>query len=216
MPLGFEILNDPLALFLAGLALLILFFWYFATDIDRRKRNVGSVLVLGVTCLCAIAVWPPDKTIKGGIDIVGGSAFTLRVQPNMDPNTGKPIPVTPDAAAQAIKTIEKRLNTLGTKDLFIQRQGDDRIRVQMPGIEPEEAAQVRTILERAAKLELKKVNRDGSKPGPDGRTLADRVASGDTKQFTGVMSESFHDIWMELHEDLIVLQRIDRTAEGSF
>ena len=42
------------------------------------------------------------------------------------------------------------------------------------------------------------------------------VANGDTKRFTGVMCESFHDIWMEWHEDLIVLQRIDRVKEGSF
>lgn len=42
------------------------------------------------------------------------------------------------------------------------------------------------------------------------------VAKGEHKQFTGVMCESFHDIWMELHEDLIVLQRIDRKVEGSF
>jgi len=42
------------------------------------------------------------------------------------------------------------------------------------------------------------------------------VADGDSKRFTGVMCESFHDVWMELHEDLIVLQRIDRAAEGSF
>jgi phosphoenolpyruvate-protein kinase (PTS system EI component) len=45
---------------------------------------------------------------------------------------------------------------------------------------------------------------------------AGRVAGGETKKFTGVMCESFHDIWMELHEDLIVLQRIDRSEEGSF
>ena len=42
------------------------------------------------------------------------------------------------------------------------------------------------------------------------------MADGDTKRFTGVMCESFHDIWMELHEDLIVVQRIDRAVEGSF
>ena len=30
------------------------------------------------------------------------------------------------------------------------------------------------------------------------------------------MCESFHDIWMEFHEDLIVLQRIDRVQEGNF
>jgi phosphoenolpyruvate-protein kinase (PTS system EI component) len=45
---------------------------------------------------------------------------------------------------------------------------------------------------------------------------AECVARGETNKFTGVMCESFHDIWMELHEDLIVLQRIDRVAEGSF
>ena len=43
-----------------------------------------------------------------------------------------------------------------------------------------------------------------------------QVEAGEQKKFTGVMCGSFHDIWMELHEDLIVLQRIDRVAEGSF
>ncbi len=47
-------------------------------------------------------------------------------------------------------------------------------------------------------------------------TAAACVANGETNKFTGVMCESFHDIWMELHEDLIVLQRIDRVEEGSF
>ena len=43
-----------------------------------------------------------------------------------------------------------------------------------------------------------------------------RVLAGETKMFTGVMCGSFHDIWMELHEDLILLQSIDRAEEGSF
>ncbi|HZI43661.1 MAG TPA: putative PEP-binding protein [Ilumatobacter sp.] len=45
---------------------------------------------------------------------------------------------------------------------------------------------------------------------------AAKVAAGETKLFTGVMCGSFHDVWMELHEDLIVLQRINRVEEGSF
>lgn len=48
-----------------------------------------------------------------------------------------------------------------------------------------------------------------------GRAL-DALREGDTTRFTGVMCESYHDVWMELHEDLILLQGIDRTAEGSF
>ncbi|HEY3484570.1 MAG TPA: putative PEP-binding protein, partial [Ilumatobacteraceae bacterium] len=47
-------------------------------------------------------------------------------------------------------------------------------------------------------------------------SAAAAAAAGEPKRFTGVMCESFHDVWMELHEDLIVVQRIDRTAEGSF
>lgn len=48
------------------------------------------------------------------------------------------------------------------------------------------------------------------------RRAAEQVTNGNTKLFTGVACNSFHDIWMELHEDLIVLQRIDRAEEGSF
>jgi hypothetical protein len=43
-----------------------------------------------------------------------------------------------------------------------------------------------------------------------------RVVAGETKMFTGVMCGSYHDVWMELHEDLILTQGIDRSAEGSF
>lgn len=42
------------------------------------------------------------------------------------------------------------------------------------------------------------------------------VVAGQTNMFTGVMCGSFHDVWMELHEDLILSQGIDRAAEGSF
>jgi phosphoenolpyruvate-protein kinase (PTS system EI component) len=42
------------------------------------------------------------------------------------------------------------------------------------------------------------------------------IDDGQSQRFTGVMCESFHDVWMELHEDLIVLQKIDRMSEGSF
>ena len=43
-----------------------------------------------------------------------------------------------------------------------------------------------------------------------------RVHQGETNMFTGVMCGSYHDVWMELHEDLILTQGIDRAAEGSF
>ena len=43
-----------------------------------------------------------------------------------------------------------------------------------------------------------------------------RVTNGESKMFTGVMCGSYHDVWMELHEDLILTQGINRGSEGSF
>lgn len=54
---------------------------------------------------------------------------------------------------------------------------------------------------------------------PYGRRLQaslERLRDGEMSMFTGVMCGSYHDVWMELHEDLILTQGIDRAAEGSF
>ncbi|MEM7274971.1 MAG: PEP-utilizing enzyme, partial [Actinomycetota bacterium] len=51
--------------------------------------------------------------------------------------------------------------------------------------------------------------------GPRLRAARERLVTGDPKALTGVMCDSYHDIWMELHEDLILTQGIDRAAEGS-
>ncbi len=54
-------------------------------------------------------------------------------------------------------------------------------------------------------------------PYPDRLVAALRgIGDGESNMFTGVMCGSYHDVWMELHEDLILTQGIDRTAEGSF
>ena len=47
-------------------------------------------------------------------------------------------------------------------------------------------------------------------------STSQRVVAGEHNMFTGVMCGSYHDVWMELHEDLILTQGIDRAAEGSF
>lgn len=52
--------------------------------------------------------------------------------------------------------------------------------------------------------------------GPRLASTCERVVGGESNMFTGVMCGSYHDVWMELHEDLILTQGIDRSAEGSF
>lgn len=167
---------DPLIVFGIGLTLMILFFWYFATDIERRKRNVGTILTIGVCALCILAASPPRDRLKGGIDIIGGSSFTLRIQEREDANGAK-MPVTHEQIEQAILVIEKRLNGMGTAEPIIARQGKDRILLQMPGVSTEESSKIRQTLEKVAKLELREVSTRSEEPGQGG-SLAQRVQNG--------------------------------------
>lgn len=169
-----SLFNDPLLLLLVGITLMILFFWYFATEIERRKRNVGTVLLIGVVALCVLAATPPKERLKGGIDILGGSAFSLRIQPR-EADDGEKMPITESQVEQAITVIEKRLNSMGTAEPMIARQGSDGILVQMPGVTTEESAKIRTTLEQVAKLELREVSPRNDEVGPDQKTLAQRV-----------------------------------------
>jgi len=170
--------KDPLTLFTIGLTLLILFFWYFATEIETRKRNVGTVLLVGICGLCALAIFPPKERLKAGIDIAGGSAFFLRIQPKENAN-GEEMPVTPDQVQEAIRVIQGRLDSMGTAEPLIVAQGDDGILVQMPGVKPEESAEIRKTLETVAKLELREVSPRNNEIGKDGKSLAKRVLDGD-------------------------------------
>jgi SecD/SecF fusion protein len=170
--------EDPLTVFVTGLILLIMFFWYFATEIERRKRNVGTVLTLGICALCIMAATPLKERLKGGIDIIGGSSFSLRIQ-EREGDDGQKMPITREQVDQAILVIEKRLNSMGTSDPLIARQGVDGIIVQMPGVEPGVAANIRATLEKVAKLELREVSPRSEEPGPDGKSLAQRVQDGD-------------------------------------
>ncbi len=173
--------NDPLTLFLIGMTLMILFFWYFATEIERRKRNVGTVLLIGIVALCVAAATPPQERLKGGIDILGGSAFSLRIQPR-EGDDGEKMPITAPQVEQAIMVIEKRLNSMGTAEPLIARQGTDGILVQMPGATTEESAKIRTTLETVAKLQLHKVSPRNDEVGADGKSLAQRVFDGSEKE----------------------------------
>ena len=82
------------------------------------------------------------------------------------------MPITEHQVEQAIMVIEKRLNSMGTAEPLIARQGTDGILVQMPGVTTEESDKIRTTLEKVAKLELREVSPRNDEVGADGKTLA--------------------------------------------
>lgn len=149
--------------FLLGLGLLALFIVYFATETARRKRIVGSVLAVFVTAMC---VWLfTSFKMEQGIELQGGVSMKIRIVPN---EGGE---ITPTAQQQAITVLESRLNALGTGEVILAPEGEDGVFLQMPGVGEEKLEEIKTELEKVARLEFSILH-------PQSDFMAQRVAAG--------------------------------------
>lgn len=166
-----ELLSNPLLVVLAGIAIVGLIFWYIATEYESRKRNVGTVAIFLVIGLCIAAIFPPKENLKGGIDLVGGSSFTVEIQPALDDDE-MPIPVGEEAINAVKETLGKRLSEGQTDGVLMQALGKDRLVIEMPGVDGEESDRVRTTIELTAILECKSVH-------PQNSQIASRIQAGE-------------------------------------
>jgi len=143
----------PAFTFLAGLAILVLFGWYFATDQGLRKRVLAMTLVLLLVVSSIVTIWPPQKKIALGLDIQGGTSFLIRLK-------GGDKEVTKGMLDQAVEVIRKRVDYFGGGEPIISPVGSDRILVQIPGLDPAKIQEARGQLSRVAKLEFRMVYPD--------------------------------------------------------
>lgn len=67
------------------------------------------------------------------------------------------------AVEQNITTLRNRVNQLGVAEPLVQRQGVDRIVVQLPGVQ--DPNQIKDILSATATLEFRLVDQSGTEPG---------------------------------------------------
>src|SRR5207248_7731527 len=145
---------SPALTFFAGLGLLVLFGWYFATDVGLRKRLLAATLVMLLVAFSIATIWPPEKKIQLGVDIRGGTSFLIRlVAADKDVNKGM--------LDQAVEVIRKRVDVFGVSEPIISPVGNDRIQVQIPGLDTAKIQEVREQLSRVAKLEFRLVYPDG-------------------------------------------------------
>ncbi|HCQ80603.1 MAG TPA: hypothetical protein DIV46_11555 [Verrucomicrobiales bacterium] len=152
-----DLQDNPLIVVGAGIAIVALIFWYVATEIDRRKRTVGSIAIGIVVALCLAAVLPLKEKLKGGIDLIGGSSFIVEIQPGQD-EEGNPLPVNEGAIEQAKATLSKRLSNSGLSDNLMQPLGENRLIIEMPGVGPERRDEIRETIVTTARLLLKNVH----------------------------------------------------------
>ncbi|MFV0415927.1 MAG: preprotein translocase subunit SecD, partial [Chthoniobacterales bacterium] len=138
----------PALTFFFGLAILALFAWYFASDSSARKRNIGLVLTVLLAAFCLQQIIPPEKNLRLGLDLQGGTSFLIRLLPDGEQE------ISPDMLGQAVEVIRKRVDKYGVSEPVITPQGEDRILVQIAGLDADQIDAAREQLQRVAKLEF--------------------------------------------------------------
>ena len=136
-----------------GLVMLVLFGWYFATDQGLRKRLLATMLMLLLVGFSIVTIWPPQKKIALGLDIQGGTSFLIRL-------VAGDKPINKGMLDQAVEVIRKRVDYFGASEPIISPVGNDRILVQIPGLDTAKIQEARDQLSRVAKLEFRLVYPD--------------------------------------------------------
>ena len=136
----------------------------------RRRASLAIVaLVLGLAVFSVIVIWPdqPHRYLPGfvpwpsgngleiggldreamrlGLDLKGGTYVLLEADTSDVDDVDQALKVTRDI-------IEGRVNRFGVSESEIQIEGENRIAVQLPGIEPDEA---RELVGKTAQLEFR-------------------------------------------------------------
>ncbi len=112
----------------------------------RRSTGIVLLLIALLTMFSAYVAWPGSRTVLGreaqvvrGLDLQGGLQVLLRARPGaLDKLPEGKSPA--EAMNDARQIIEQRVNSLGVSEPVVQRQGADRIVVELPGVkDPEQA-----------------------------------------------------------------------------
>ena len=134
---------------------------------SNLKYRIGLIVAL-----CVLAIWalfprnvkvrqfgadgvPRDVIqrhvpLRKGLDLQGGTYLALEVDESKQAISKDKIP---DAIERALKTVRNRIEGIGVSESVVQTQGNDRIVVQIPGIQDPEHA--RQIAQQQAFLEFR-------------------------------------------------------------
>jgi len=125
-----------------------------------RKKGLPFIIISILFLLAALVVLPINKGIVGkrgirlGLDLQGGTHMVYKADlSTVEPGTEA------EAVDGAIAVIERRINVLGVSEPVIQRLGEDRIVVELPGISETEKA--KKLIGQTALLEFGELIEDG-------------------------------------------------------
>lgn len=126
----------------AIIALCLLSLWaLFPRNVKVQQRGADGILRDTVQ---------RHVPLRKGLDLQGGTYLALEVDESKQAISPDKIP---DAIDRALKTVRNRIEGIGVSEAVVQKQGNDRIVVQIPGIQDPERA--REIIKDQAFLEFR-------------------------------------------------------------
>ena len=95
-------------------------------------------------------VWQSAAGLTLGLDLAGGAELRYRIIQHGTKSDS--------TAEKVIEIIRKRIDAMGLKEPIIQKEGSDRIQIQLPGQDKEEIQRVQNIIESSGHLEFRLVS----------------------------------------------------------
>ncbi|MEW6008436.1 MAG: protein translocase subunit SecD [Candidatus Omnitrophota bacterium] len=118
-----------------------------------KNLNLKLLVIAIIIAISCFLSFPLGKKINLGLDLKGGMHLLMRV------DTSKlSLDAKKDATERALEVIRNRIDEFGVKEPFIQRQGENEIVIQLPGIT--ERSRALDLIGKTALLEFKLVNND--------------------------------------------------------
>ena len=157
-----------------------------------RWNELGKFLIVALAIVGGFCMYirPLASSVKQGLDLQGGTHVVLQAVDTPQ------LKVNDDALDRATHIIERRVNALGLTEPVVQRQGRDRIIVELPGVkDPEKAI---NMLGKTAMLEFKDPNNKTVLTGTDLKDAKAVVGNGNqplvSMEFSDEGGQKFADV----------------------
>ncbi|MDR3333257.1 MAG: protein translocase subunit SecD [Synergistaceae bacterium] len=115
--------------------------------LKKDKWRLGVIVI--VIALAAAAVFPIGGKVKLGLDLKGGAHIVLQAKGTDE------APLDNDSIERLVAVLRNRIDQYGIVEPQIQREGESRVAIDLPGVDDPEAAL--ELLGRTAVLEFRQV-----------------------------------------------------------
>lgn len=141
------------------------------------NSKATAKFIAAIAVILAVFIYfigPLAQSIKQGLDLQGGTHIVLQAEDSGDNK------VTDDAVNRVIQILSRRINEMGLTEPLIQREGKDRIIIELPGVnDPDQA--IKTI-GKTAVMQFKDEQGNVALTGNDLKDAKEQI--GQSKQYS--------------------------------